>query len=98
MVDSYKTHYRIASVTSTTTRTCLRELVNAVYTSKSLTAPPGTVFKVRLTPSAAIEVSDAYIQDPVSISAMTEFEIDNALNNLYLKNAATVAVEMHYGE
>lgn len=97
-MDTYRTHYRVASVTSTTTRTSLRALVDAVYAAKSKTPPTGRVYKVRLTPSAATEVSDAHLEDFVSISAMTEYEIDDALDNLYLKNSATVKVEIWYAE
>lgn len=97
-MDTYKTHYRLASVTSTTTRTSLKQLVDAVYSAKSKSAPVGRVYKVRLTPSASLEVSDAHLEDFVAITAMTEFEILDALENLYLKNSATVKVEIWYAE
>jgi len=93
-----KQHYRIASVTTTGTSTILATLVDAVYTAKSKTPPPGRVFKVRLTPSAAIEVTDTTLLDALSISAMTEFEVIDALNVLKLKNVATVVVEIWYEE
>ena len=97
-MDSYKEHYRIVSVTSSATRTSLRKLVDAVYTAKSQTPPRGKVFWVRLDPSAAIEVSDAYLEDARTISSVTEFEVMDALDNLYIENVATVFVEIKYAE
>lgn len=94
---------RIISILSTTTRTPIRTLIDVALAAKNPVLgwddmPKGSVVKLVLIPGASVLVSDPQLVDETAITARTEYCVMDAHEKLCLKNAATVLVELHFGD
>lgn len=96
---SFARTVRILTVTSTTTITPLRTLIDAALVVKGTKLPNNEPIEVRLSPDVDIEVADIENTDPLIIIGGTTWIAPSreALDVLTIKNAATVVLEMFFG-
>lgn len=76
----------------------LKELVDAVFTSKAKGRPNGRVIAVALTPAASLLYQHGIYSDPFTIGSGVRkvFNTLNAFEVLLIKNAVAVEVELYY--
>lgn len=94
---------RIVSVTSTTSYQTLRALIDTALAAKSAPAttfPNTDVIQVAITPSANLLVRDSITQDDLTLGSGIRFvfPVEDCLEKIVVKNAATVLVEVYFGE
>jgi len=93
----------IINITATGTATLLRTLIEGALAGKTGIAavlPPNKpILQIVMTPSADLAVSDRVYKDDLTLVAGSRsvFPVENALEQLLLKNIATVSVEIYYG-
>jgi hypothetical protein len=96
-------HVRILNVTGLTSYQPLRALVDTALGAKSPPAntfPNTNIIQVALTPSINLLVRDAISQDDMTLLAGVRlvFPVEDVLEKIVVKNAATIALEIYFGE
>lgn len=93
---------RILSITSTTTAQLISKLVADRLATLTQTLPAGkSVVRMILTTSATLELRCAgFNTDAASLPTVTRhvFDVLNAHEKFTVKNAATVLVELYFGD
>lgn len=91
--------YKILALTSTTTATTLGELVRARLATLGKTLPERPIIRIALTCSANTELRDGQMGDALTLASTVRYVFDllNPLDNLTVKNSATVTIELFFG-
>lgn len=94
--------YRIVNVTSTTTAQILGDLVRTAIAAKSAPAnvlPSNDILQIAITSSANLEVRDTFTGDALTLASSTRLVLPsaNVMDQITVKNAATVNVELFFG-